>query len=74
MTAGVERCHTEDRTCGYINFFTRARAACARAQANSSALPYRRAWLALQGCGSALLLPWPAAGYLDLQHAPRLPR
>lgn len=31
---GVDRCHAVDRTCGYINFFTSARAARAWARAN----------------------------------------
>jgi hypothetical protein len=33
-TTGADCCHAADRTCGYINFFTSARAARAWAQAN----------------------------------------
>ena len=33
-TTGGDRCHAADRTCGYINFFTTARAARAWARAN----------------------------------------
>jgi hypothetical protein len=33
-TTGADCCHAADRTCGYINFFTSARAARAWARAN----------------------------------------